>query len=834
MKTKISTKAKFRWLSMNILSIFVVVAIAFPAATIVQAAANSPFAGQWKAIDLDGSDIRLAIAGRTQGPFQITWTESYISFCSRQAGLIRGSGWLNESNPNLLEADLHLECFTTGSTLDFQLVWRYHTITNTLSSRYSNGVVIIWQRPGGPESLPPTLNLRVNYADNWVESFYEGGHAAWITVTESDGVTVKATAELITEPKDFWGGETGFQTRLEDWSPSQPDIQPKDWVYGWVDNGASAQVQIGEINGMIDLEADSIQGTISAPWITDPVQVECLDWGSGGEQPFGNREGGFILTNGADPYSCSWAGEWNIQPGQTAGVGYFDSDGNWVANGFFVTNPTFVAYVPGAIEGYDWPMGNIISINIKESEYTARGISEQRPDFPAGATRVLFELWRDNISIKAGDHIVMADEMTGMTKDVVVTNLAVTDIDVNAGTVSGVYDPAYDLWVWLYGREGQVPATDPNNGTWVATFSELPLGAWGGATQWEMDGDGTSLDFQVPDPLADLIDAAQQEGALTVIALPNDWCNFGNLIQGFTETYGIPVNSVAPFASSADELQAIRDGIDHPGPDTPDVIDVGPGFALQAQSEGLITPYRVSTWDSIPDFMKDGEAYWYADYYGVMSIAANTDYSAKPSSWEDLRSGENVGGVALGGDPTISNMGFFAVYSAALANGGSLDNIEPGLQFFQELNTTGHLLPSIGNGETLVSGGTPVLLEWSYLALAQREEHPDAKIEIVTPPPGPIASFYAQAVSAYALHPNAARLWMEYLYSDGGQIAFLQGHCFPARFDDLMATNKIPANLLAGLPDITGAVFPSVDQIEIAKAFVNENWRCVVYGECSE
>lgn len=328
-----------------------------------------------------------------------------------------------------------------------------------------------------------------------------------------------------------------------------------------------------------------------------------------------------------------------------------------------------------------------------------------------------------------------------------------------------------------------------------------------------------------------LITVAQQEGTLTVIALPNDWCSFGSLINGFTDKYGIPVNSVSPSASSEEELQAIRDGIHNPGPDTPDVIDVGPGFAVQAKLEGLIAPYQVATWDKIPDAMKDGEGYWYGDYYGVMSIAANTNSYSPPASWADLLTGENIGPVALGGDPTVSNMGLFSVYAAALANGGSLDDIGPGLDFFKNLQDAGRLLPDIGNGGTLTSNETPVLLEWSYLALTQRDADPSAQIEVVVPGPNPVASFYAQAVSAYAPHPNAARLWMEYLYSDEGQLAFLNSYCFPARFDDLLARGIIPNDLLARLPDLTGAFFPSLEQIGAAEADVDANWACTVYGD---
>jgi hypothetical protein len=274
----------------------------------------------------------LSIGGRPTGPFQITWRDDYISFCNGEPGIVRGTGWLNEGDSNLLEADVHLECFMTGATLDFHVTFRYHPATNTLSIRYSFGQVTIWHRPGKPPATPPALNLRVNYGDDWVESFYEAGHTVWIAVTESDGVTVKAMAEVMTQPREEWGGEEGFQARPEDWDPAPPDIQAYDWVYGWVDNGASAQVQIGDISGAIDLDADSIGGTIYAPWFDSEVNVECFPWGAPEPQP--DMKFDTAQPDGVEPYSCSWAGDWDIQPGQTVGVGYFGPDGHWVANAF--------------------------------------------------------------------------------------------------------------------------------------------------------------------------------------------------------------------------------------------------------------------------------------------------------------------------------------------------------------------------------------------------------------------------------------------------------------------------------------------------------------------
>ena len=36
------------------------------------------------------------------------------------------------------------------------------------------------------------------------------------------------------------------------------------------------------------------------------------------------------------------------------------------------------------------------------------------------------------------------------------------------------------------------------------------------------------------------------EGELTVIALPHDWCNYGEVIAGFSAKYGIKVNEGSP------------------------------------------------------------------------------------------------------------------------------------------------------------------------------------------------------------------------------------------------------------------------------------------------
>ena len=75
-----------------------------------------------------------------------------------------------------------------------------------------------------------------------------------------------------------------------------------------------------------------------------------------------------------------------------------------------------------------------------------------------------------------------------------------------------------------------------------------------------------------------------------------------------------------------------------------------------------------------------------------------------PQDWADLLKPEYNGKIALAGDPRTSSQAINAVYAAALANGGSLDNAQPGLDFFKQLNDSGNLLPIIATAATVAVG----------------------------------------------------------------------------------------------------------------------------------
>jgi putative spermidine/putrescine transport system substrate-binding protein len=386
-----------------------------------------------------------------------------------------------------------------------------------------------------------------------------------------------------------------------------------------------------------------------------------------------------------------------------------------------------------------------------------------------------------------------------------------------------------ERWARCYEEESLTRSRSlPRVLTLGAMFVFVAAACGGGATTAPSEGPKGYDEF-VPD--ATLLQEAKDEGnLLTAIALPDSWCGYGKVISTFETRTGIDVNVLNPDAGSAQELEAIEANKDNPGPAAPDVIDVGLSFGPQAKEAGQIQPYKVKTWDEIPASAKDEEGYWYGDYYGVLAFEINkAAVTNSPADWSDLLKDEYESQVALAGDPRLSSQAINAVFAASLANGGSLDDASKGLDFFKELNDKGNFVPVIGKTGTVAQGETPIRIAWTYNALGDKKTLAgNPEIEVVVPKSGRFAGVYVQAISAYAPHLSAAKLWMEYLYSDEGQNLWLEGYCHPIRYDTLVANNKVPQAQLDALPDVVGAQFPTLDQINAAAELITTKWDEVV------
>ena len=323
-----------------------------------------------------------------------------------------------------------------------------------------------------------------------------------------------------------------------------------------------------------------------------------------------------------------------------------------------------------------------------------------------------------------------------------------------------------------------------------------------------------------------LVQAAKKEGQLNVIALPPDWANYGAIIKGFRDTYGIAVNSDQPDASSADEITTAQRLKGQSK--APDVFDLGASVA--AANTAMFAPYKVATFDEIPAALKDPNGTWVNDYGGYMSIGYDADKVPAPTSVEDLLGPEYKGKVALNGDPTKAGAAFAGVQMVSVSQGGTVEDISKGVDFFAKLKDAGNFLPVDPTPATIESGQTPVVIDWDYLNVAQGVKlRGNITWETFVPGDAAVGGYYVQAINRDAPHPAAARLWQEYLFSDAGQNLWLEGGARPVRLDAMTKAGRANGAAAAKLPKVSGTpVIPTEEQNAEAKDYLAKNWANAV------
>ena len=217
-----------------------------------------------------------------------------------------------------------------------------------------------------------------------------------------------------------------------------------------------------------------------------------------------------------------------------------------------------------------------------------------------------------------------------------------------------------------------------------------------------------------------------------------------------------------------------------------------------------------------------------------MAISTNTTIVENaPKTFADLAKPEYEGLVALNGDPRESGAAFAAVMAASLANGGSADDIMPGIEFFAELKESGNLGSSDVTPATVLSGETPIAIDWSYNVPGLAAELEDAGLTVETnfPTDGVYGGFYAQGVVADSPHPACSKLWLEHILGERRCARLPQGGAMPARYEALVEAGLVDRGDKANLPPdelIAQVEFLTPAQIAAAAEVLAENWGPMV------
>ena len=362
------------------------------------------------------------------------------------------------------------------------------------------------------------------------------------------------------------------------------------------------------------------------------------------------------------------------------------------------------------------------------------------------------------------------------------------------------------------------PTTAPAPSTAASTGASAPASAGGDAKTATSAADVGGVDA--------ICAAGKAEGTVKIIATPPDWANYGQMITDFTAKTGIKVQSDQPDVDSAAEIKAATNlaGTGR----QPDIFDLATAVALA--NTAMFAPYQVAEWADIPDGNKEPTGLWTNNYTGYEAISYDSSLGTI-TKMSDLTDPKYKGKVALNGDPLKAAAGFNGVVLAALANGGSADNIAPGVDFFKKLADMGNLLPVDPNPATIASGQTPIVIDWTYNNNAQtaalKPKGIDWKVVVPSDAP-PVAAYYNSAINKDAAHPAAARCWMEYIFSDAGQNTWLKGFALPVRLAAMQTAGTVDTAAFAAInPPTTAPVQLTPAQIDTAKKYLTDNWKFI-------
>jgi ABC-type branched-subunit amino acid transport system substrate-binding protein len=314
------------------------------------------------------------------------------------------------------------------------------------------------------------------------------------------------------------------------WNPGDPNDIVAD--FGWPD---SFELRPGDVITMTG-------GDGSKTLVISPLQVLALDQQDetvSGEatpgsqvQVCANIPGRCIsryVTAASEP-SGDWiasysvagvppddADTFDLQPGSNGWAMERDEDGDQTWVDWRVPSPNFsVRASNDQVEGWEWTQGDTVTLEIDDPDtlgdpnYATTETVGLAPWDP-NQTYVSFNLW-GVYDIQPGDVVSMSHDST--TKTTTVSDLAFTDLNVDADTVSGIAGPGLRVNVWACDASSctnrHVNAN--SGGTWVADFAHpgvegdeqntfnIVRGSWVDSSQVDEDGDSTMFGQNVPNP----------------------------------------------------------------------------------------------------------------------------------------------------------------------------------------------------------------------------------------------------------------------------------------------------------------------------------------------
>jgi putative spermidine/putrescine transport system substrate-binding protein len=322
-----------------------------------------------------------------------------------------------------------------------------------------------------------------------------------------------------------------------------------------------------------------------------------------------------------------------------------------------------------------------------------------------------------------------------------------------------------------------------------------------------------------------LYEAAQEEGLIVSFDTGPTWANWKAQFNAFKERYP-GVEMVYNDLGSAATVVALEKARNRPQADTAYYFA---GSALDAAEKDVVTGFKPVNFDKLPAAFKDADGRWFTIHTLNVAFLVNKNLVENvPASWADLKKPAYANSIVYL-DPRSTGQGQVVVFAAALANGGSMDDVMPGIDYLGELSKSGNVLRTVGTTPyaQFLKGEIPIWIGYENDGLkAKFKDGMGDAVEVVIPAEASAAAPYAISLVKDGPNPNAGKLWLNFIMTDEGQARFADGYVRPS----------VPG---VTLPDSVAAAMPAAPQLQpldVAKAKemkpeIDKAWAEVVLGE---
>ena len=260
----------------------------------------------------------------------------------------------------------------------------------------------------------------------------------------------------------------------------------------------------------------------------------------------------------------------------------------------------------------------------------------------------------------------------------------------------------------------------------------------------------------------------------------NGWANYEEIRNTFTDQTG--VNFPEDTKNSGQTLNALTNEKNNP---QADAAYMGITDSIKAVNRDLTASYKVDHFDEIPDALKHPDGDYFSNHYATVGWAINNNaIDEPPETWEDLLDERFENSIGLYNPDSAFN-GFINYVNANLAMGGSLDNFDPGIQFFKDLQDRGNIvsMPKQGVVTSFFKGEIPILLAYdfnAYQAKYQSDLNPE-DVTVVVPSDLSVQVPYTLNLVNNAPRPEGGKAALDFQLSDTGQQIFARAFVNPIR-----------------------------------------------------